>query len=125
MEEYSPPSFTLRSRALLRLKYYALHESRCHAHHQTARAEPHTHTHTHTHTLSLSLSSPAGGRAINNRQSASPLSHRHLILPFRTLTQTLRLRFTIGRFTGKDGVAVYISSLVRLDMFWPWDVKEG
>ena len=39
---------------------------------QAALAEPSriTHTHTHTHTLSLS---PAGGRAINNRQSASPV----------------------------------------------------
>ena len=58
---------------------------------------PHTHTHTHTLSLSLSLSlspSSAGGRAINNHQSASPYSHRQLILPFRTLTQTLRLRFS-------------------------------
>ena len=34
--------------------------------------DTHTHTHTHSLSLSLSLSLPAGGCAINNRQSAFP-----------------------------------------------------
>ena len=98
VKNYSILSPTLRLRAR-RLKSYSCYESRPHAHRQTARAEPSRHTHTHTHTLSLSLSlspSPAGSRAINNRQSTT---RNHTIIysfPFRTLTRTLRLRFTIS-----------------------------
>ena len=75
---FSPPSFRSRARPPQALR--PLRTPRCAvgAARATVRAVTSRLTHTHTHTLSLSLSLslslPAGGRAINNRQSASPYS---------------------------------------------------
>ena len=60
---------TNRSRAIGAMRaHHSLHPHAPSQHLQAARAEPSR----HTHTVSLSLS-PAGGRAINNHQSASPV----------------------------------------------------
>ena len=93
-EECSPLSFIFHSRALLRLKPYAVTNPSCaigatRAHRSLRLHIPHTHTHTH----SLSLP-PLPAVARLTTANPPPRTHQHLnYLPYRTLTQTLRLRF--------------------------------
>jgi len=83
----------LRSRAR-RLKLYARYELPVPLEQRVPTSAPPRPTSRHTHTFSPLLSLPAGGRAINNRQSAFPVFTRIALTFAFELSRGLHVRDT-------------------------------